>query len=46
MYLENLGGNDGEDLDLDPVELIEAGPGATAGEASEEFAHGFNLQLV
>jgi hypothetical protein len=39
-------GNDGEHLNIDSVELVEASPGTTLNETRDEFAHGAIFYLV
>ena len=38
--------DDGQDLDIDAIELVEAGPGASTGETLEELAHGHEVELI
>ena len=42
----DLLGHDGEDLHVDPVELVEAGPGPGLGQALQELAHGVVVDPV
>lgn len=47
-YLDgsNLLGHDRQHFNVDPVELIKAGPSSSAGKAFEELAHSHEVQLI
>lgn len=45
-YGQNLLRNDGQHLDLYPVELVKADPSAGRGQALEKLAHGLVIEAV
>ncbi len=46
LYLPNLAGHDTEHLCLNTVELVEAAPGTTLGQAREDAGHGLVVQTL